>query len=111
MTTGPNTGLVAALLTRMSIPPNSATQCATPASTASGLLADPAWAVACPPAARSVVTVSSSSSCFRAVTHTAAPADTSDSAIARPIPRVPPVIRATFPSTRRIVLGSIMRRV
>ncbi len=74
-----------------------------------GVADRPGKAVASPPAARSVLTVSSSSSCLRAVTHTAAPAATSDSAIARPIPRVAPVTRATFPSTRRIVLGSIMR--
>src|SRR5439155_1547527 len=87
-TTGPNQGLVAALLTRMSSPPNSARQWATPASTASGSPTEPAKAVASPPAARSVVTVSSSSACLRAVTQTAAPAATSASATARPMPRV-----------------------
>src|SRR5207302_854834 len=39
----------------------------------------------------------------------AAPAATSASATARPMPRVAPVTRATLPSTRRMVLGSIMR--
>src|SRR5262245_6634525 len=44
------------------------------------------------------------------MTQTPAPAATNPSAIARPMPRVPPVTSAAFPSSRNVFAGSITGR-
>src|SRR3984893_11675455 len=104
---GPKAGFVPALLTRMSRRPRRSTQWPMDASIASGSPAEPAYTVASAPIVRSAASVSSSSCCLRASTQTDAPAAAYASAIARPIPRVPPVTSATFPSRRKVLAGSI----
>ena len=97
---GPKYGLVPALLTRMSSRPKRATVAATQDCASSGL---PTWAAvqanrpsAAPPATRPA-TASARSSALREVIMTLAPASAKRAAMARPIPRLPPVISAVFP--------------
>src|SRR5689334_906816 len=104
---GPNAGFVAALFTRMSSRPRRSTHCSTDAWMASGSPAEPAYVVTSAPMVRSACSVSSSSCCLRARTAIDAPAAAYASAIARPMPRVPPVTSATLPSSRKAFSGSI----
>ena len=97
---GPKYGLVPALLTRMSSRPKRASVPATQDWASSGF---PTWAAVqatrssgTPPATRPAA-ASARSSALREVIMTLAPASAKRAAMARPIPRLPPVISAVFP--------------
>ena len=96
---------LAALLTTMSTPPNSATVAATSAASCSG---SPTWVGtdrADPPSSRISVTAASHAPAFRLATTTFAPIAANPCAIARPMPRLPPVtiavlaVRSKVPSS------------
>src|SRR5581483_6979418 len=96
-TSGPNCGLVAALLTRMSRRPKASIVCATARSMSS---ARPAWAgaaMAVPPPAVISSTTAWQASGLREQTATWPPAWAKARAMARPMPRLPPVTRAARP--------------
>jgi hypothetical protein len=91
-------GFVAALFTRMSIRPNSFLTASTILRISSTSLMWAETARARRPLARiSSATISRSGS-LRLTTATSAPASARARAMALPIPRLPPVTRATFPS-------------
>ena len=97
---GPKYGLVPALLTRMSSRPKRAIVPATQDSASSGF---PTWAAvqatrsSGAPAATRPAAASARSSALRDVIMTLAPASAKRAAMARPMPRLPPVISAVFP--------------
>src|SRR5262249_35864177 len=107
---------VAALFTTMSSRPSSSTVRRTSAAIASR---SPTWVgtpIASPPMARSAPSVSAHASGFRLATATPAPAAANPSALDRPIPRGPPVTRATRPvrsnrarSRSRFTRGNLRR--
>ena len=86
-----------AAVTSTSIRPWSSRARATRAATAASSLTSAGTADARPPAARIWCAVASSSEAERAARTTAAPARANVSATARPMPRPPPVMRATRP--------------
>src|SRR5919201_3608433 len=87
-----------AQVTRKSSRPNSFTACSTIASTSALLPTSHATASALPPPSLSLPAVSSAGSRSRSETTTAAPSEANRSEVAAPIPRAPPVTRATLPS-------------
>src|SRR5207302_8860933 len=86
-----------ALFTRISGLPRAFATCAIMPSTWLRSPTSQTIAAARGPIARMALTVSSSTSADRPLTATSAPAWASESAMARPIPRPPPVISATRP--------------
>src|SRR6185503_6617621 len=89
-----------ALLTRMSSPPSSASVAATTDFTAASSATSASAVATRPPALRISAAVASSVSRRVAASITAAPSETKRSAIARPMPRPPPVMSATLPLSR-----------
>ncbi len=87
----------AALLTTMSIAPNRLTAASTSASTPASSPMCTGTPSASPPIACNAAAVDAQASDLRLATTTFAPAHTNPSAIARPMPRVPPVTIATRP--------------
>ena len=108
---GPNTGLVAALFTMISMPSKCSTVRAANscASAAFPILAG--MPTTSRPSSRSSFTAASTWSAFRLEITTFAPARASVVAMANPIPRVPPVTIATFPSRRNRDSASVARGV
>src|SRR5919197_2496466 len=94
-------GAAPALLTQMSKPPNSPLVRATRSSIAAGSERSAATASVRRPRASTSEAVRSRSSLPRAATATSAPASANASAIWRPIPLLPPVTTATWPSNLR----------
>ena len=97
---------LAALLTTRSIPPYVAT---VPSTTRSRSPRSPVlagMASACPPSAMIAAAVASQAAAFRLETTTFAPHEPSAMAIARPIPREPPVTMATLPSRSNLAFRS-----
>ena len=103
--TGPNTGFTAALLTRMSRPPNIAAARATMSSASPSFETLQAMPPASAPAAFNSATVASTASCLRLTATTLAPARAKARAIAFPMPRVPPVTSAILPSREKRSAG------
>ena len=97
---GPNTGLVAALLTMMSMPSKCSTVRAATAWASAGFPMFATIPTTVLPSACSAFTAASTCSALRLEMATLAPARASVVAIARPMPRVPPVTMATLPSRR-----------
>ena len=97
---GPKYGLVPALFTSTWRPPKRATVSATQALASSGR---PTWEAiqatrsSGAPAATRPAAASARSSALRLVIMTLAPASTNLEAVARPMPRLPPVTSAVFP--------------
>src|SRR3954470_16240333 len=92
--------MTAALLTRMSSAPSSATVRSTAASTCSRERTSQPIAIAVPPSRVIASTVSAQSSSRRSLTATCAPSAASLIAVAAPIPRPAPVTSAARPSSR-----------
>src|SRR5213592_3631184 len=95
-----------ALLTRMSTRPNRCLAASTRRSASSRLAASAATPRTAPPCASSSFAERWSRSASRPETTTAAPSSASNAAIARPMPRPPPVTIATRPSRAPFVIGS-----
>ena len=95
---GPMYGLVAALLTRMSTPPNAAIVASTHACACSG---SPALAANVATSPSMAAAASSSASCLRDDSITRAPDAANADAIARPMPFDAPVTSATFRPAER----------
>src|SRR6478752_5877124 len=87
----------------MSSPLYSFTAVATKRSAKSGAVTLPMQATAWPPASRMACTVSWAGSASRSLTTMRAPSLASLSAIERPMPRPEPVMRATLPSSLRVM--------
>jgi hypothetical protein len=83
--------------TRMSMPPRCFAEAATQARNASRSATSSCWPKAVTPRVASALTVSSTSAWLRAQIETSAPSAANCSAMARPMPLVPPVIRAFRP--------------
>ena len=98
-----------ALLMRMSTRPSSSSARRASAVPAPGAARSATMACARPPAAAMALVVSASSASERAATATLAPCCANCRAMARPIPRPPPVIRAVLPS-RWVMECSCCRR-
>jgi len=98
---------VPALLTRMSSRPKAASVSATTRSQSAALLTSACTGATRPPAARISAAVCSSRSRPRAAIATAAPSCASSTAVARPMPCVPPVTIATFPFRPRSMPPSL----
>src|SRR5262245_36150299 len=94
---GPTGPPMPALLTSRSIGPSRLSTSATAASTAARSVTSAGHATARPPDRVTCPTVSANWSMERASTATAAPASARAVAMARPIPRPPPVTKATWP--------------
>src|SRR6478736_6514544 len=90
----------------MSRPLYSLTAVPTKRSAKSGAVTLPTQATARPPAARMACTVSSAGSASRSLTTMLAPSLASLRAIERPMPRPEPVMRATLPSSLRVMCFS-----
>src|SRR5690606_12546320 len=88
---------VPALLTRMSMPPKRSITRSTMAGMVSNCDRSPATVSTSTPSPCRWAAASSSSACLRAVMATLAPISPRASAICRPSPREPPVMRATLP--------------
>src|SRR5580693_9121187 len=102
----PDRLIAEALLTHTSIPPNRATACATARSTWASSRMSPTTGSARPPAssicAAAVYTVPSSAGCGSAVlaiSATLAPSRAARSAMARPMPRLPPEMNKVLPAS------------
>src|ERR1700687_1465082 len=93
---GPWATLVAALFTRMSAGPKSRVTPSTQRASSSGLPTWQALGITFPP---SSAATSSSDSCLRPQITVVAPSRANAAAMALPMPRLPPVTRATFPSS------------
>ena len=106
-----------ALLTTASIPPKRSTACATAPRTSSSLRTSPTMASADPPAASicaaAVCTVPSREAWavpVLAMIATLAPSAAARRAMARPIPRLPPLIRMVLPFSGRALAAMVSRR-
>ena len=88
----------------MSRPLYSLTAVPTKRSAKSGAVTLPTQATAWPPASRMACTASCAGSASRSLTTMRAPSLASFSAIARPMPRPEPVMRATLPSSLRVMV-------
>src|SRR5213078_3190799 len=95
-----------ALLTRMSTRPNRCLAASTNRSASSRITASATTPRTAPPCASSSFAERWSRSASRPETTTAAPSSASNAAIARPMPRPPPVTIATRPSRAPFVIGS-----
>src|SRR5580700_8131191 len=111
----PDRLIAEALLTHTSIPPNRSTACATAAATWASSRMSPTTGSARPPAASicaaAVNTVPSSlgsGSAVLAISATLAPSRAARSAIARPMPRLPPEMNKVLPAS---VTGSLLSGV
>lgn len=91
--------LIPAQLTRMSGSPYTAAACSAAARTPSRVLRSALTQAARQPSAVSSSTVAASSASLRATITTRAPARARAPAMARPMPELPPVTRATRPSS------------
>ncbi len=104
---GPTGPKAPALFTRMSIRPNAPRAASTTWRIESSSVTSAAIASARPPRSWTSAAVSSTSADVRAVTTTEAPASLNASAIARPIPRPPPVTIAIRPSSAPVSFSDI----
>src|SRR3989442_2050395 len=95
----------AAQLTRQSTPPYCARASPTNRATSASLPTSPLTAVAAPPALTMASTVSASGSGRLPKTTTRAPSWPQSSAVARPMPRPPPPMSATLPSSAGTVIA------
>jgi hypothetical protein len=93
--------VIPALLTRMWMPPSSATTRAIAASTDAALLTSQPMPIAVPPS-RPAASLAAASS--RSMIATAAPSSENRLAVPNPMPRAAPVMTATRPSKRPMVM-------
>src|SRR5690606_28891933 len=92
-----------ALLTRMSMRPNSLIARAMPSRTTASSAASPAWKAARMPLARRASTASPARAASMSLTNTVAPSPPRVRACSSPMPRAPPVMIATRPSSPRFI--------